>query len=98
MKKYYVIDGNETVLFESVNQLVKHMEQLVQRKYKKSRPQFLQHYIDLGHGYDDNEGRMFLDVLSEQFNIGIVKKDGTLAKCRVHDVERYSKYRVEMGD
>ncbi len=73
------------------------LEGTVQRKFRQTRKQYMQNLIDLGHGYDDPQGKVFTQSLSEHFNIGIVNGN-SLKKCNIHEVSQYSKYRNEMGD
>jgi hypothetical protein len=98
--QYYIIDPtlqNKPHFFNALSDVIKHLEGLVARKYKKTRAQYMQHFIDLGYGYDDPSHKTFLDVLSKDHNIGVVK-GGRLVKCNIHDVQQYSRYRTEMGD
>jgi hypothetical protein len=100
MTKYYIIDTtvrNEPFLFENINQLVSHLEGTVQRKFRQTRAQYMQNLADLGHGYDDPQGKTFTQSLGEIFNIG-VSTGKTLKRCNVHEQNLYSKYRTEMGD
>jgi hypothetical protein len=101
MNKYYIVDTTqrkEPYIFENVQGLVKHLEGTVQRKFGQTRAVYMQNLIDLGHGYDDRDGKNFTESMRSIFNIGIVSKDGILKNCNVHDVSHYSKYRTEMGD
>ena len=59
MNKFYIEDTTqrkEPFIFESIQGLVKHLEGTVQRKFGKTRANYMQNLIDLGHGYDDREG------------------------------------------
>jgi hypothetical protein len=99
--RYYIIDNTirkEPFIYNSVNEIVKHLETAVQRKFRQTRRQYMQNLIDLGYGYDDVQGKVFTQSLSEYFNIGTVRKDGSLVKGNIHEVDQYSKYRTEMGD
>jgi hypothetical protein len=99
--RYYIIDNTvkkEPFIYNSVSEIVKHLETTVQRKFRQNRQQYMQNLIDLGHGYDDAQGKVFTQSLGEYFNIGTVRKDGQLIKGNIHEVEQYSKYRTEMGD
>ncbi len=81
--RYYIIDNTirkEPFIYNSVNEIVKHLETSVQRKFRQTRQQYMQNLIDLGYGYDDVQGKVFTQSLSEYFNIGTVRKDGTLIK------------------
>lgn len=101
MNKFYIIDTTqrkEPFIFENIQGLVKHLEGTVKRKFGKSRQLYMQNLIDLGHGYDDSDGRNFTESMRTVFNIGILGKGGTFNNCNVHDVAHYSKYRTEMGD
>ncbi len=98
--KYYIIDttlnSKDPIYYSTLNELVHHLEGSVVRKFGQTRKQFMQHLIDLGHGYDDPEGKTFTQVISDYFNIGVVK-DNRHVKCNVHEVSIYGKYINEMG-
>lgn len=100
MSKYYILDttlGKTPVYFDTVPELVKHAEGTVKRYYRQTRQQYMQNLTDLGHGYDDADGKNFIAALSEVFNIGVANTARHL-KCNIHDVNIYSGYRTEMGD
>lgn len=100
MIKYYIVDttiGTKPVIFEKIEQLILHLEGTVQRKFRQTRKQYMQNLIDLGHGYDDPQGKVFTQSLGEYFNIGMMNGN-SFKKCNVHEVNQYSKYRNEMGD
>ena len=101
MNKFYIIDttlSREPLIFENIQSLVSHLEGTVKRKFKQNRNQYMQNLVDLGHGYDDKDGKNFTESMRTIFNIGIVGKNGSLKNCNVHDVAHYSRYRNEMGD
>ena len=53
--RYYIIDNTirkDPFIYNSVNEVVKHLESSVQRKFRQTRQQYMQHLIDLGYGYD----------------------------------------------
>ena len=98
--RYYIIDNTirkDPFIYNSVNEVVKHLESSVQRKFRQTRQQYMQHLIDLGYGYDDESGKVFTQSLSEHFNIGVVNGN-SYKRCNIHEVSQYSKYRTEMGD
>jgi hypothetical protein len=99
--QYYIVDttlGNKTpTYYSTLNELVKHLEGAVYRKYKQTRKSYMQNLVDLGHGYDDPDGKVFTESLSKQFDMGVVKQLRHV-RCNVHEVSQYSKYRTEMGD
>ena len=94
MNKFYVSDGT-VVYFSTVKELVTHLESIVKRKTGKSRAEWMQHLIDLGHGYDDSAGMIFTQSLAEMVNIGVVR-DGKLVRCNVHDTDSFKS--PEYGD
>jgi hypothetical protein len=99
--KYYIVDttlGNKPIIFDNIIGLMNHLEGTVQRKFGQTRTSYMQNLVDLGHGYDDPQGKNFTESLRDSFNIGIVGKDNILKNCNIHDVNYYSKYRTEMGD
>ncbi len=100
MNKFYIVDttlNNKPFLYETVSQVVKHLEDSVQRKFRQTRKQYMQNLIDLGYGYDDESGKVFTQSLSEYFNIGVVNQNN-YKRCNIHEVDQYAKYRTEMGD
>jgi hypothetical protein len=98
--KFYIKDttiGNNPIYFNTINEVVKHLEGSVQRKFRQNRTQYMQNLEDLGHGSDDRNGKTFTESMSQYFDIGVVKPD-RLVRCNIHEVAIYSKYRTEMGD
>ena len=98
--RYYIIDNTirkDPFIYNSVNEVVKHLESSVQRKFRQTRQQYMQHLIDLGYGYDDESGKVFTQSLSDHFNIGVVNGN-SYKRCNIHEVSQYAKYRTEMGD
>lgn len=98
--KFYIIDttlGKTPIYYNTINELVNHLEGTVRRKFKQSRSAYMQNLIDLGYGADDVHGKVFVESLSRYFDIGVVKQLRHV-KCNIHEVSQYSKYRTEMGD
>lgn len=97
---YYIKDAtdNNTILYaNTVAEVVSHLEKMLFKKHRVTRKQYMQNLIELGHGYDDAEGRVFAEQLRNEFEFGVIKQNRHV-KCNIHDVEKYSKYRAEMGD
>lgn len=97
--KYYIQDttiGNKIIYFDKINELVSYFNNLIPRAYGINRNQYVQNLIDLGYGYDDADGVTLTQVLSEQFNIGVVRKNGKHEKTDVHQASRFLK--DEYGD
>lgn len=96
--KYYITDNNNKKrYYNHTNEIVNAAEQLLIERFGVNRRGYMQHLIDLGHGYDDPEGRTFIESLKKLYEIGIVKKDKHVP-CNIHDADKYSKYKEEMGD
>lgn len=98
--KFYIFDttlSKSPVYYNTLNEVVKHLEGTVRRKFKQNRSSYMQNLVDLGYGGDDATGRVFVESLSKHFNIGVVKQLRHV-KCNIHEVEQYSSYRTEMGD
>lgn len=90
--KFYVKDTTigQFVYFNSVNELVNYLgNSMVPRATGGTRAQFVQNLIDLGHGYDDNDGVMLTRALSETFDIGIVREN-THVRTDVHEATRFT--------
>lgn len=101
--QFYVVDTTlpkpqAFVSLGSPNEVVKHLEGTVQRRFGKTRKQWMQDWIDLGNGYDDDNGVSFVTSLSEYFNVGMIHGDGRQMKCNIFESLRNSKYRNETGD
>ena len=98
--KFYIIDttiGKTAVYYNTLNEVVKHLEGTVQRKFKQSRQNYMQNLVDLGHGVDEPNGKTFVESLTKYFEIGVVKQLRHV-KCNIHEIAQYSNYRTEMGD
>ena len=97
---YYIKDTtiNKIIYKKNVQEVVKHLEEVCKRFHRKSRNIYMDEMISLGHGYDDDQGVYFTELLSADFDIGVVKKDGKHLKCNIHEHARNIKYRNEMGD
>jgi hypothetical protein len=91
MIKFYVHDTTigKFVYFNSVKDLVFYLgNTLVPRAFKKTRAQYIQHLIDLGHGYDDIDGVTLTRAVAEQYNIGILR-DGKHVRTDVHAISSF---------
>lgn len=104
--KYYIHDTTigKYVYFNQINELVSYFNQLIPRipipnssgKHFKNRGEYAQYLSELGHGYDDSNGWMITRVLSEQFNIGVVRNDGSKERTNIHEASSFLK--EEYGD
>jgi hypothetical protein len=98
--KFYIRDttlGNTPVYYSTLGEVIKHLEGTIQRKFRKSRRDYMQNLTELGHGYDDSTGKNFVDSLYQHFDIGVVKQLRHV-RCNIHEISQYSGYRTEMGD
>jgi len=97
MNKFYIFDSTvgRYVTFNTVPELVAYFNFLIPRAFKMSRKEYVQNLVDLGYGYDDAQGVMLTRVLSEQFNIGIIR-DNAPIRTDVHAVSNFQK--AEYGD
>ncbi len=97
MNKFYIQDstlGNKYITFNTVPELVDYLKSLIPRAFGISKEAYIQNLLDLGYGYDDSDGIMLTRVLSENFNIGIIR-NGNYMKCDVHDA---SNSKEELGN
>ena len=92
MNKLYIQDSTigQYVTFNTVPELVAYLNALIPRAFKISRSEYVQNLIDLGHGYDDENGVMITRAISDQFNIGIIK-DGNYIRTDVHTAASFQK-------
>lgn len=97
MKKYYIQDTtiNREVQFDSYNEVVRHLEGTCQRKYRQSRKDYMDNLVSLGHPPDDSSAVTFVRLMSEQFNVGVLREQGKM-RTDITNIERYNK--PEFGD
>ena len=98
--KFYIIDttlSTKPTYYNNLNEVVRHLEGTVQRKFKKNRKDYMQNLVELGYNADDSSGRTFVESMSKYFNIGVVKQLRHV-RCNIHEIAQYSNYRTEMGD
>lgn len=99
--KYYILDSTlpsrEPTTFNTIPEIVRHLEGTVQRKFRKTRSGYMNDLVSIGHPYDDSAGQSFTEALSEVFNIGVVRHD-RLVKCNIHEAAKNNKNKVETGD
>ena len=97
MNKLYIQDATigRYVTFNTVQELVNYVNNMIPRAFKVSRDTYVQNLIDLGYGYDDRDGIMVTRAVSEQFNIGVIK-DNTYVRTDVHSISRFQN--TEYGD
>lgn len=100
MSKYYIKDQtvNMLVYKNSVPEIVEYLEGLCVRLHKCTRKSYMDEMISIGHGYDDDDGQNFTQLLSDNVDMGRVLPDGRLKRCSIHEHARSVKYRDEMGD
>lgn len=91
MNKFYVRDGQLVKYFTDVKEVVLFLEKVVKAKTNMTRPEWMQHIIDLGHGYDDSSGKIFVDSLQSQVEIGVVQQNGKHVRCNIHEATDFLK-------
>jgi hypothetical protein len=98
--KYYINDtiNNKVVYLNDANEIVNYLESLVVQKFKMNRKDYMFEMVTLGHGFDDPQGMYFTELMSEYFEIGILRNDGRHIRTNVHELQRNLKYRIETGD
>ena len=89
--KYYIHDTTigQFVYFKTLNELVGYYDHFIPRAYKLTKPQFMQHLIDLGHGYDDGQGVMLTRAISENYNIGVVRNNNQKERTDVFEATKF---------
>lgn len=90
MNMFYVKDGKLIKYLDSVPEVVSFLEKVVVEKTGYSRPTWMQHIIELGHGADDPSGRTFVDSLQQFVEIGVVR-NGRLTRCSIHEATIFQK-------
>lgn len=100
MSRFYIKDtlNNKVIYKNNVFEIVEYLEILCKKAFQQNRKVFMEEMVSLGHGYDDPNGIYFTELMSDKFEIGIVKNDGSLKRCNIHEYSRNIKYKSEMGD
>jgi len=95
--RYYIKDSTikKVVYFNNLNEVVSYFGQMIPRAFNKTKQQYIQYLAELGHGYDD-DGVVLTRALSEQFNIGVERKNGKLERTDIHEASKFQKN--EYGD
>ena len=90
--KYYIHDTTvgQYVYFNTINELVGYYDKFIPRAYNLSKPQFIQHLVDLGHGADD-DGVVLTRAISENYNIGVVRNNNQKERTDVFEATRFLK-------
>lgn len=96
MNKFYVRDGQNVKYLTSVPETVTFLENVVRLKLNRTRQDWMQHNIDLGHGPDDLSGKNFVESLAQIVEIGVVQKDGKHVRCSIHEATQFTS--PEYGD
>jgi hypothetical protein len=89
--KYYIHDTTigQFIYFNTLNELVGYYDHFIPRAYNVTKPQFMQHLIDLGHGYDDGQGVMLTRAISENYNIGVVRSNNQKERTDVFEATKF---------
>lgn len=97
---YYIKDKTvgKYVIKESLNELVKYAEDLCVRYYKQTRESYMNEMVSIGHGYDDPTGSNFIQLMSDEFETGVLNSSGKYVRTNVHEYDRNVRYRNEYGD
>ena len=97
--RYYIIDktiGKNPIFFNQLNETINHLEGTCKRLTGTSRNDYMLNRVDLGHPADEATGRNFVEAMSENIEMGVVKNNG-FVRCNICDVDHYSRYTNEMG-
>lgn len=102
---YYVIDStlkndknqSAVFVFKTVQEVIKQLESAVKRKFGKTRKEYMFDMESLGIGYDDGEGRNFVESLSQYFDVGVLRGDKPI-RTNIFDAARFLKEKDVHGD
>jgi hypothetical protein len=105
MAKYYIIDStkrenkqNPVMVFKTTDGVVKYLEEMCLRKFKKTRKQYMENVEGLGFGSDDASGRNFYEQMAQYFNIGSIRTDSVPIQCNIFDADKFHKTKDVHGD
>lgn len=90
MSNYYVKENNFTTILRTIPEVVTYLEDFVKRKFQRTRKQWMQDLVELGHGSDDPAGKVFTESMQEYVEIGAIK-DKRYVKCKIHDIANFNK-------
>jgi hypothetical protein len=102
--KFFVIDTTQTsdgktptYIFDSIPELVKHLEGMCSRQFKRSRKFLMADAADMGHAEDDSLGRAFYEQMCQYFKIGYIKGNSTSMR-NIFEADYTENRRAEVGD
>lgn len=102
--KFYVVDstqknGNQvpTYIFNTIPELIKHLEGMCLRYFKKKRLYVMADAADMGHAEDDNIGRAFYEIMTQYFDIGYIRGN-SVSRRNIFEADYTEKRRSEVGD
>jgi len=105
MSNYYVVDDTKqkggqspVIMFKTVEGIVKYLEDMCQRKFGKTRQQYMYNCSELGFGDDDARGQAFCEQLEQYFNMGVIRSDSTPIRCNVFQADNFRKGKAEHGN
>jgi len=84
MKTQFYVNDGEVKYFDSVPQVVKYLEVLVERKFGQTRKQWMDNLISLGYQPDDLNGKTFTESVAERVEIGLIKNSRRI-RCNIHE-------------
>ncbi len=105
MKHYYVVDitikkdnKNPVIMFETIPGVVKYLEGMCQRQFKKTRAQYMNDVESIGHGADEPTGRSFYDQMEQYFNMGVIRDGKHPIKTNIFQADAFLKSKGEHGN
>lgn len=98
--KYFIEDTTTRRIgtFPTIPDLIKYMEEVCQRKFGKSRKQWMQDMEDLGHVQNENSAQAFVECMAQEFQIGVVRDNNTKVVCDIFKAIYNSKRKEELGN
>lgn len=105
MATYYIIDTTDrqngkspVLLFQTTAGVVKHLEKMCMRRFRKTRTQYMVDSNALGFGDDDAEGVNFTEQMEQYFDMGVIRADSNPIKCNIFKARQFAKGKTEHGD
>lgn len=105
MSKYYVVDStkkqngkNPVIVFENINGVVKYLEGMCMRHFKKTRAHYMNDAESVGHSADESTGRAFYDQMEQYFNVGVIRKDSIPIKTNIFEAAAFLKSKNVHGN
>jgi len=98
--KYFIEDTttNRLAKFDTIPLLLSYMEEVCERKFKKNRKEWMQDMQDLGNVINPNPDVAFVEAISSEFQLGIIRPNGQKVVCDIYRALYNSQRKESLGN